>query len=138
MMRSGDAARHRSTQTGEERRMHDHPEPRIGGIAVFFGFAFALFAVLGFSLSSPSRRSFARARDARDFRHTDQFEPRTARRAALRQPAHSRRRNLGRRHADARRATSSSRRSSSRSISMLYGFVIPGINNPFDHNPGTN
>ena len=23
-------------------------------------------------------------------------------------------------------------------ISMLYGFVIPGINNPFDHNPGTN
>ena len=24
------------------------------------------------------------------------------------------------------------------SISMLYGFVIPGINNPFDRNPGTN
>ena len=23
-------------------------------------------------------------------------------------------------------------------ISMLYGFVIPGITNPFDHNPGTN
>ena len=23
-------------------------------------------------------------------------------------------------------------------ISMLYGFVIPGINNPFDHNPATN
>ena len=34
-----------------ERRMHDVPKPRIGGIAVFFGFAFALFAVLGIALS---------------------------------------------------------------------------------------
>ncbi len=34
-----------------ERRMHDVPKPRIGGIAVFFGFAFALFAVLGVALS---------------------------------------------------------------------------------------
>src|SRR5579864_2070705 len=34
-----------------ERRMHDEPKPRIGGIGVFFGFAFALFAVLGVALS---------------------------------------------------------------------------------------
>jgi len=34
-----------------ERRMHDVPTPRIGGIAVFFGFAFALFAALGVALS---------------------------------------------------------------------------------------
>ena len=34
-----------------DRRMHDEPKPRIGGIAVFFGFAFALFAVLGIALS---------------------------------------------------------------------------------------
>jgi UDP-GlcNAc:undecaprenyl-phosphate GlcNAc-1-phosphate transferase len=34
-----------------ERRMHDVPKPRIGGIAVFFGFAFALFAVLGIALA---------------------------------------------------------------------------------------
>ena len=34
-----------------ERRMHDTPKPRIGGIAVFFGFAIALFAVLGVALS---------------------------------------------------------------------------------------
>lgn len=34
-----------------ERRMHDVPKPRIGGVAVFFGFAFALFAVLGIALS---------------------------------------------------------------------------------------
>ena len=36
-----------------ERRMHDVPKPRIGGIAVFFGFAFALFVVLGLALSHP-------------------------------------------------------------------------------------
>lgn len=34
-----------------ERRMHDVPKPRIGGVAVFFGFAFALFAVIGVALS---------------------------------------------------------------------------------------
>jgi UDP-GlcNAc:undecaprenyl-phosphate GlcNAc-1-phosphate transferase len=34
-----------------ERRMHDVPKPRIGGVAVFFGFAFALFAVLGIALT---------------------------------------------------------------------------------------
>ena len=37
----------------EERRMHAEPKPRIGGVAVFFGFACALFAVLGFALASP-------------------------------------------------------------------------------------
>ncbi|HEY5426054.1 MAG TPA: hypothetical protein VIJ77_05835, partial [Candidatus Tumulicola sp.] len=30
----------------DDRRVHDVPTPRIGGIAVFFGFACALFAVL--------------------------------------------------------------------------------------------
>lgn len=34
-----------------DRRMHDVPKPRIGGIALFFGFAFALFAVLGVALT---------------------------------------------------------------------------------------
>jgi hypothetical protein len=37
----------------EERRVHEVPTPRIGGVAVFFGFACALFAVLGFALASP-------------------------------------------------------------------------------------
>lgn len=37
----------------DERRVHEHPTPRIGGVAVFFGFAVALFAVLGLGLSSP-------------------------------------------------------------------------------------
>jgi UDP-GlcNAc:undecaprenyl-phosphate GlcNAc-1-phosphate transferase len=34
-------------ETGE-RRMHDQPKPRIGGIAVYLGFAFALFSALGY------------------------------------------------------------------------------------------
>ena len=62
--RSSPAGRHRSSCVspiglgivdvhGEERRMHDMPKPRVGGIAVFFGFSFALFTVLGVSLASP-------------------------------------------------------------------------------------
>jgi len=38
-------------QGEEERRVHDAPTPRIGGVAVFTGFAFALFAVLGVALA---------------------------------------------------------------------------------------
>lgn len=38
-------------ELGEERRVHTVPTPRIGGVAVFFGFAFALFAVLGVALT---------------------------------------------------------------------------------------
>jgi len=45
----------------DDRRMHAEPKPRIGGVAVFFGFAFALFVVLGFALSSA--RSFLPAHD---------------------------------------------------------------------------
>src|SRR5215469_8948647 len=38
-------------ETGE-RRMHEDPKPRIGGIAVYMGFAFALFSTVGFALHS--------------------------------------------------------------------------------------
>ncbi len=37
--------------TEDERRVHETPTPRIGGVAVFFGFAFALFTVLGIALT---------------------------------------------------------------------------------------
>jgi UDP-GlcNAc:undecaprenyl-phosphate/decaprenyl-phosphate GlcNAc-1-phosphate transferase len=47
---------------GHDRRMHDLPKPRVGGIAVFLGFAFALFAILG--VATPHRLMPA----------TDQFE----------------------------------------------------------------
>ncbi|MBV8198870.1 MAG: undecaprenyl/decaprenyl-phosphate alpha-N-acetylglucosaminyl 1-phosphate transferase [Candidatus Eremiobacteraeota bacterium] len=101
---------------GADRRMHDSPKPRVGGIAVFLGFAFALFAVLGVSLGEDVHRlvgllfgSFLILGvgiwdDAMQMRARNKFVAQIV--VAL--------------------------------ISMLYGFIIPGVNNPFDHNPGTN
>jgi UDP-GlcNAc:undecaprenyl-phosphate GlcNAc-1-phosphate transferase len=113
---------------GDERRMHDQPKPRVGGVAVFFGFAFALFAVLGFSSSSPF--ALLPANDQFDAIHKlvgllfgsllilgvgiwDDVMHMRARNKLVAQIVVA-------------------------LISMLYGFVIPGVNNPFDHNPGTN
>jgi len=113
---------------GSERRMHEFPKPRVGGIAVFFGFAFALFTVLGVSLATPV--ALLPATDQFDAIHrlvgllfgsllilgvgiwddVMQMAPRNKLIAQIVVAL----------------------------ISMLYGFVIPGINNPFDHNPGTN
>jgi UDP-GlcNAc:undecaprenyl-phosphate/decaprenyl-phosphate GlcNAc-1-phosphate transferase len=113
---------------GAERRMHEQPKPRVGGIAVFFGFAFALFAVLGVSLATPL--GLLPAADRFDAIHrlvgllfgsllilgvgiwddVMQMRPRNKLIAQIVVAL----------------------------ISMLYGFVIPGINNPFDHNAGTN
>ncbi len=113
---------------GAERRMHDLPKPRVGGIAVFFGFAFALFTVLGVSLASP--KALMPASEQVDAIHGlvgllfgsllilgvgiwDDVMRMRARNKLFAQIVVA-------------------------LISMLYGFVIPGINNPFDHNPGTN
>jgi UDP-GlcNAc:undecaprenyl-phosphate GlcNAc-1-phosphate transferase len=113
---------------GEERRMHDMPKPRVGGIAVFFGFSFALFTVLGVAMTSP--RMLLPAADQFDAVHrlvgllfgsllivgvgvwddVMQMRPRNKLVAQVVVAL----------------------------ISMLYGFVIPGITNPFDHNPATN
>ncbi len=38
-----------------ERRMHDIPKPRIGGIAVYLGFLTALFSVVGFAIANTTR-----------------------------------------------------------------------------------
>ncbi len=35
-----------------ERRMHDVPKPRIGGIAVYLGFSFALFSAIGYLINA--------------------------------------------------------------------------------------
>jgi len=113
---------------GHDRRMHAVPKPRVGGIAVFFGFAFALFAMLGLTQASPF--GLLPAADQFDAIHrlvgllfgsllilgvgvwddVMQMRPRYKLVAQI----------------------------VVASISMLYGFVIPGITNPFDHNPGTN
>lgn len=113
---------------GAERRMHDLPKPRVGGVAVFLGFSFALFAVLGASLGSPLAQ----------LPLNEQFD--TIHRLVgllfgsllilgvgiWDDVMHMRARNKF--FAQIVVAL----------ISMLYGFVIPGITNPFDHNPGTN
>ncbi len=108
----------------EERRVHTTPTPRIGGVAVFFGFATALFAVLGFVVGAPH------ARDAQlDIAHHligllfgsllilgvglwDDVMQMRARSKLIAQLVVA-------------------------AISMLYGFTISGINNPFAHG-GTN
>ncbi len=112
---------------GHDRRMHDLPKPRVGGIAVFFGFAFALFAMLGVALGSPFGLLPAEQFDAIHrlvgllfgsllilgvgiWDDVMQMRPRNKLLAQI----------------------------VVASISMLYGFVIPGMNNPFDRNPGTN
>ncbi len=113
---------------GHDRRMHASPKPRVGGIAVFFGFAFALFTVLGIALASPL--GLLPAADQFEAIHglvgllfgsllilgvgiwddVMQMRPRNKLVAQIVVAL----------------------------ISMLYGFVIPGITNPFDRNPGTN
>lgn len=125
----------------DDRRVHDVPTPRIGGIAVFFGFAFALFAVLGFSLASPFALipSAVHASPAQQIDILgDQFDE-VRRLVGLLfggllilgvgiwdDIMHMRPRNK----LIAQVIVAA--------ISMLYGFVIPGITNPFDHNPSTN
>ncbi len=47
-----------------ERRMHDVPKPRIGGIAVFLGFAFALFSALGYLIAKNQFGNLANLHDA--------------------------------------------------------------------------
>ncbi len=113
---------------GTDRRMHEHPKPRVGGIAVFFGFAFALFTVLGVSLGSAL--SLLPAADQFDAVHKlvgllfgsllilgvgiwDDVMHMRPRNKLIAQVVVA-------------------------LISMLYGFLIPGITNPFDHDPGTN
>ncbi len=127
--------------TGEERHVHVHPTPRIGGLAVFFGFSFALFAVLGFALSSPYALfpSVAHLSAHQKLENlTDQFD--TVHKlvgllfgsllilgvGVWDDIMQMRPRNKF--FAQILVAL----------ISMLYGFVIPGITNPFDHNPNSN
>ncbi len=124
-----------------ERRMHEQPKPRVGGIAVFLGFAFALFAVLGVALASPfallpaavhgnQARAVEMLTDQLDAVHRlvgllfgsllilgvgiwDDIMQMRPRNKLIAQIVVA-------------------------SISMLYGFVIAGITNPFNHDPRTN
>lgn len=106
--------------TVDERRMHKVPTPRIGGIAVYLGFSTALFATVGFALQT---QNFAHGPD--DV-HTilgllfggtlilcigiwDDIMTMRPRTKLLAQVVVA-------------------------LVSMGYGFVIPGIANPLNHN----
>ncbi len=125
----------------EERRMHAEPKPRIGGVAVFFGFACALFAVLGFALASP----FALLPSALHETHVKQIEVLSDQFATIHQLVGllfggllilgvgmwddimgMRPRNKF--VAQILVAV----------ISLFYGFIITGVTNPFNQNPNTN
>jgi UDP-GlcNAc:undecaprenyl-phosphate/decaprenyl-phosphate GlcNAc-1-phosphate transferase len=125
----------------EERRVHQTPTPRTGGLAVFFGFAFALFVVLGFALSSPyalypsvahlgAHQKLQAISDQFDAVHRlvgllfggmlilgvglwDDIMQMRPRNKFLAQVVVA-------------------------LISMFYGFIIPGITNPFVHDPRAN
>jgi UDP-GlcNAc:undecaprenyl-phosphate GlcNAc-1-phosphate transferase len=125
----------------DERRMHAMPKPRIGGLALFFGFACALFAVLGIAIAHPhflfppvARGSLALEIDALGDQLAASYKlvgllfgsmlilavgvwddvigmrPRNKLLAQVLVAL----------------------------VSMLYGFVISGTTNPFNHNPHTN
>jgi UDP-GlcNAc:undecaprenyl-phosphate GlcNAc-1-phosphate transferase len=107
-----------------ERRMHDQPRPRIGGIAVYLGFAFALFSVVGFALHSTP--IFHEPEQIHSFLGLlfggtlilmigiwDDVVGMRARDKFIAQIVVA-------------------------SVSMIYGFTISGFNNPFDHNANTN
>ncbi len=125
----------------QARRVHDVPTPRIGGIAVFFGFAVALFAVLGFGLASP----FALLPSALHAAHarqivvlTDQFETVHKLVGLLFGSLLV----LGVGIWDDVMGMVPRNKFLAQIVvalaSMLYGFVIPGSTNPFDHNATTN
>lgn len=125
----------------EERRVHEVPTPRIGGIAVFFGFACALFAVLGFALASPLELLPA----ATHFTAAKQIELLTDRFASVHQLVGLLFGSLlilsvgiwddviGMRPRNKLVA-----QVLVALISLFYGFVIPGVTNPFVHDPNSN
>lgn len=125
----------------EERRVHVVPTPRIGGVAVFFGFAFALFAVLGFALASP----FVLLPSALHSTHAKQIEVLTDQFETVHQLVGLLFGSLLILAVGMWDDIIGMRPRSKffaqivvALISMLYGFVITGITNPFNPNPNSN
>jgi UDP-GlcNAc:undecaprenyl-phosphate GlcNAc-1-phosphate transferase len=125
----------------DERRVHEIPTPRTGGVAVFFGFAVALFAVLGFALASPFALlpSALHASHARQIEVlTDQFEIVHKLVGLLFGSLLILAVGIWDDVMGMRARNKFFAQVIVALASMLYGFIIPGINNPFDHNPSTN
>ena len=124
-----------------DRRMHADPKPRIGGIAVFFGFAFALFAVLGFALLHPAllypavaSKVFAIKFDALG----DQLQASHNLVGLLSGSMLILGVGVWDDIMGMRPRNKFIAQIVVALISMLYGFIIPGVANPFDHDPHTN
>ncbi|HEY5341207.1 MAG TPA: MraY family glycosyltransferase, partial [Candidatus Aquilonibacter sp.] len=127
--------------TQEERRVHEVPTPRIGGLAVFFGFASALFVVLGFALSSPYALYPSIAHLAVHQRlaaMSDQFDAGHRLVGLLFGSMLILSVGLWDDIMQMRPRNKFLAQIIVALVSMFYGFVIPGITNPFDHNPNTN
>jgi UDP-GlcNAc:undecaprenyl-phosphate GlcNAc-1-phosphate transferase len=125
----------------EERHMHTVPTPRIGGVAVYFGFAVALFTVLGIALSSPYALVPSALHAPLAHRYnvlSDQFESIHQLVGLLFGSLLI----LGVGMWDDLMQMKPRNKLVAQSlvalVSMLYGFIIPGMTNPFNHNPSTN
>jgi len=127
--------------TEAERRMHAVPPPRTGGIAVFFGFTFALFVVLGFALSSPYALYPSVAHlgvHQKVNAIADQFDAVHRLVGLLFGSMLILAVGLWDDIMQMRPRNKFFAQIVVALISMLYGFIIPGITNPFDHNMHTN
>ncbi len=121
----------------EERRIHTVPTPRIGGIAVFLGFVVALFAVLGLALSSPYSLAPSLVHASLAHRYnvlSDQFETVHRLVGLLFGSLLILGVGLWDDLMEMRPRNKFIAQIVVALISMLYGFIIPGITNPFDHN----
>ncbi len=125
----------------EDRHMHTVPTPRIGGLAVYFGFAVALFTVLGIALSSPYALVPSALHASLAHRYnvlSDQFESIHQLVGLLFGSLLI----LGVGVWDDLMQIKPRNKFIAQAlvalVSMLYGFIIPGMTNPLNHNPSTN
>ena len=125
----------------DARHVHSIPTPRIGGIAVFLAFAVALFAVLGLALSSPYSLAPSLAHASLP-RRLDvigtQFETIHRLVGLLFGSLLILGVGIWDDVMQMRPRNKFIAQTLVALVSMLYGFIIPGITNPFDHNPNTN
>ncbi|MGH7737132.1 MAG: MraY family glycosyltransferase [Candidatus Tyrphobacter sp.] len=125
----------------QDRHMHTTPTPRIGGVAVYLGFAVALFAVLGLALSSP----YALEPSAHYAPLAHRYNVLADRFAEIHQLVgllFGSLLILGVGVWDDLMGMKPRNKFIAQIlvalVSMLYGFVIPGVTNPFNHNASTN
>lgn len=125
----------------EDRHMHTVPTPRIGGIAVYLGFAVALFAVLGLALSSPYSLEPSAQHAGLAHRYnvlSDQFEAVHQLVGLLFGSLLILGVGIWDDLMEMRARNKFIAQILVALVSMLYGFIIPGMTNPIDHNARTN